>query len=169
MRIPPTLLHALALVPIWIAAAGTVDPGQLLLAYAVSCATVLVTRRLLRLEPSRTAGDLLRRVGHFAVYFLLGFLPSAVRSAADMARRIVSPVVEMHPGIVAVPLPPLGDLGILIVSNHLTLTPGQLVVAVRHDGRQPVLYVHSIDARDPGVIRREVAELHERHLRRIVS
>ena len=71
----------------------------------------------------------------------------------------------MKPGIVAIPLRFRGSFDELVVSNHIMLTPGSLLVDI--DTERGLVFVHHIDASDPARIRREMQELHLRAVRRL--
>lgn len=90
------------------------------------------------------------------------FTVELVRANLVLAWEIVRPGSRIAPGIVAVPLAPASPLVVKLVADGITLTPGTLALDVRHD--PPVLFVHSIDARDPEAVRRSVLAL-DRHVR----
>lgn len=97
-----------------------------------------------------------------AVRAIAWFTVELVRANLVLAWEIVRPGSRIAPGIVAVPLAPASPLVVKLVADGITLTPGTLTLDVRHD--PPVLFVHSIDARDPDAVRRSVLTL-DRHVR----
>ena len=165
IRVPGWLLYVLTLILLWVAASGRWHPVQLAWGVLVSLVTLPLSWRTFELDRSWP----LRTVVHGAVGFLRSFfglfIPDAVRSSIDMARRIVQPVVPMAPGIVAIPVEFHGPIDAFLLVSHVTLTPGWLVVDI--DEERGLLFLHAIDARDPEKIRRHVQDLHRKQIRRI--
>jgi multicomponent Na+:H+ antiporter subunit E len=93
--------------------------------------------------------------------FLL-FIYELVLSAWRVAVMVLSPRMDLKPGIIAYPLKVDRDFEITILANLITLTPGTLSVDVSDDRR--ILYVHAIDASDPEATKRDIAEGFERKI-----
>jgi multicomponent Na+:H+ antiporter subunit E len=83
------------------------------------------------------------------------FLTELVRSAWRVAVLVMSPRMDLKPGIFAYPLRVNRDFEITILANLITLTPGTLSVDVSDDRR--VLYVHAIDCSNPDGLRHDIA------------
>lgn len=83
------------------------------------------------------------------------FLIELVLSAWRVALLVMSPRMDLKPGIFAYPLRVNRDFEITLLANLITLTPGTLSVDVSDDRR--VLYVHAIDCSDPEKIRQDIA------------
>ena len=106
-------------------------------------------------------------VGYFSrarrvISLLLLFIYELVLSAWKVAVMVLSPRMDLKPGIFAYPLRVDRDFEITILANLITLTPGTLSVDVSDDRR--ILYVHAIDASDPDATRRDIAEGFERKI-----
>lgn len=106
-------------------------------------------------------------VGYFSrarrvVSLFLLFVYELILSAWKVAVLVLSPRMELKPGIFAYPLRVDRDFEITILANLITLTPGTLSVDVSEDRR--TLYVHAIDASDPDSTRRDIAEGFERKI-----
>ncbi|MDP2119301.1 MAG: Na+/H+ antiporter subunit E [Hoeflea sp.] len=100
-------------------------------------------------------------VGYFSrarrvASLLLLFVTELVLSAWRVAVMVVSPRMDLKPGIFAYPLRVDRDFEITMLANLITLTPGTLSVDVSDDRR--ILYIHAMDASDPDATRREIAE-----------
>lgn len=93
--------------------------------------------------------------------FLL-FIYELVLSAWRVAVTVLSPRMDIKPGIIAYPLKVDRDFEITILANLITLTPGTLSIDVSDDRR--ILYVHAMDASDPDGTRRDIAEGFERKI-----
>ena len=165
IHVPAWLVYVLTLIVLWVAASGRWDPVQLGWGVLVSLLTLPISWRTFDLGRSWPLRTVVRgAVGLLRSFFGL-FIPDAVRSSIDMARRIVQPVVPMAPGIVAIPIQFQGPIDAFLLVSHVTLTPGSLVVDI--DEERGLLFLHAVDARDPEAIRRHVQELHRQQLRRI--
>lgn len=106
-------------------------------------------------------------VGYFSrarrvTSLMLLFVYELVLSAWRVAVLVLSPRMDLKPGIFAYPLRVDRDFEITLLANLITLTPGTLSVDVSDDRR--ILYVHAIDASDPDATRRDIAEGFERKI-----
>jgi multicomponent Na+:H+ antiporter subunit E len=106
-------------------------------------------------------------VGYFSrarrvISLLLLFVYELILSAWRVAVLVLSPRMDLKPGIFAYPLKVDRDFEIALLANLITLTPGTLSVDVSDDRR--TLYVHAIDASDPEQARRDIASGFERKI-----
>lgn len=106
-------------------------------------------------------------VGYFSrtyrvVVLGLLFIYELAMSAYKVAKLVLSPRMELKPGIFAYDLRLEKDFQITLLANLITLTPGTLSVDVSDDCR--TLYVHAIDCSDPDGARRDIAEGFERRI-----
>jgi len=106
-------------------------------------------------------------VGYFSrarrvISLLLLFVTELVLSAWKVAVLVLSPRMDVKPGIFAYPLRVDRDFEITILANLITLTPGTLSVDVSDDRR--TLFIHAMDASDPDTTRREIADGFERKI-----
>lgn len=90
------------------------------------------------------------------------FLYELVLSAWRVAKLVLSPRMDLKPGIFSYPLTVDRDFEITLLANLITLTPGTLSVDVSDDRR--TLYVHAIDCSDAEQLRRDIAEGFERRI-----
>ncbi|WP_373046845.1 Na+/H+ antiporter subunit E [Vulgatibacter sp.] len=165
IRIPGWLIYLLALLPLWVVAAGSFHPVQLGWGLVVGLVTLPLSWRIFDLHRAYDAGALAHGIFGGFRFFVVDFVPDAIRSTLDMSRRVVQPVVPMRPGVIAVPLRFRGNADALFLTNDVTLTPGQLVIDI--DEERGILYVHAIDAHDPDRIRRDVQAVHRKALLRL--
>ena len=106
-------------------------------------------------------------IGYFSrsyriLVLMLLFLYELAMSAYKVAKLVLSPKMDLKPGIFAFPLRLQRDFEITLLANLITLTPGTLSVDVSDDRR--TLYVHAIDCSDPEAARRDIAEGFERRI-----
>jgi multicomponent Na+:H+ antiporter subunit E len=91
------------------------------------------------------------RVVPYAVLYVLAFLKELLTANVDVAYRVLSPSMPIHPAVVEVPLRVRTDAAVTTIANSITLTPGTLTMD--YDSDSNTLYVHSIDGRDPDAVR----------------
>jgi multicomponent Na+:H+ antiporter subunit E len=146
-----TLLMALA----WMAVTGSWSLPNLALGLALSAAALFLVR-----------GEIGRRPVTVRPLRLLSltllFLYELVLSAWRVAVLVISPRMDLKPGIFAFPLTVDRDFEITLLANLITLTPGTLSVDVSEDRR--LLYVHAIDSSDPDKARADIAAGFERKI-----
>ncbi len=78
---------------------------------------------------------------NYAVAYVFVFLGELIKSNLDVARRVLSPQLPIHPGIVKVKTRLTSRLGRTALANSITLTPGTLTVEIHGD----YFYIHWID------------------------
>ena len=74
-------------------------------------------------------------------HYLWYFFVALIKANFDLASRVVSKDMELHPDVVEIKTTMHSDLGKLFLANSITLTPGTLTVDVIDDR----LLVHWID------------------------
>jgi len=94
--------------------------------------------------------------------YLSLFARELVKSNLDVARRVVSPTLEITPGIVEVKTKLKHPTYRLILANSITLTPGTLTVDLIEDS----LFIHWIDVtgRDVESATRQISAKFEHYL-----
>ena len=78
--------------------------------------------------------------------FVLIFLWELLLANIEVARLVLSPVVKIRPGFLAVPMMAETDLEITSLANTITLTPGTISVHVARDNR--TLVIHALNIKD---------------------
>jgi multicomponent Na+:H+ antiporter subunit E len=123
----------------WVLLTGTLAVDELMLGVVVSLVGALAAgQRLallngLKLTPLAPL-HLLRYLGYFFRQLALSNL--------DVARRVISPALPVHPELVEVRTGLTSDLGRMLLANSITLTPGTLTVEAEGDR----LLIHWIDS-----------------------
>lgn len=84
------------------------------------------------------------------------FFYELVRANFRVAYSVLAPFSSMRPGIVAVPLDLKSDVGITMLANMITLTPGTLSVDVSDDRK--VIYVHGMHVDHLEEFKQEIKE-----------
>ena len=140
-----TLVRILIFTLIWAALQGHFNFSNLLMGVLLSAIILGVTRQLFESDPDHPTGRVrpVRRVGRFIVLVIV-FLRELLLSATRVARLVLQPTLDLHPGILAYPLDVRTDREITALANLITLTPGTLSLDVSDDGT--TIYVHAIMA-----------------------
>ncbi|PPJ47314.1 Na+/H+ antiporter subunit E [Rhizobium sp. KAs_5_22] len=141
---------------VWAAITGSASLHNLIFGFVLSTLTLGLIREQIN------GTGYIRRVIRIAALAWLFFVELA-KSACKVAIMVVSPRLDIKPGIFAFPLTVTRDFEITLLANLITLTPGTLSVDVSDDKK--TLYVHAIDCADPNGARRDIAEGFERKIR----
>ncbi|MCB1604139.1 MAG: Na+/H+ antiporter subunit E [Gammaproteobacteria bacterium] len=102
------------------------------------------------------------------VAYLFYFLYALLKANLDLAKRVLSRNMHIHPQMVEIKTSMQSDLGKLFLANSITLTPGTLTVDVSDDK----LLVHWIDCPegvDMEKITGEIIGQFEKYLKRFVK
>lgn len=99
----------------------------------------------------------------YGLRLILLFLWELVVSSLHVAWDVLTPTHRARPALVEVPLDVHSDLGVLLLTNLISLTPGTLSVDVSGDRRR--LLVHAMFAPDPDRLRRDIKGGMERWVR----
>ena len=70
------------------------------------------------------------------------FLKELVKSSVRVAWEVITPGHDMYAGILAVPLDLKSDLGITLLANLISLTPGTLSLDISDDREH--LFIHAM-------------------------
>ncbi len=141
---------------VWAAVTGSATLLNLIFGFVLSTLTLGLIR-----EQVNGTGYLTRSLRVASLAWL--FFVELAKSAWKVALMVVSPKVDIKPGIFAYPLTVTRDFEITLLANLITLTPGTLSVDVSEDRK--TLYVHAIDCSDPEAARRDIADGFERKIR----
>ncbi|MFZ1753687.1 MAG: Na+/H+ antiporter subunit E [Caldilineaceae bacterium] len=115
----------------------------------------------------RSYGRYFYFVGEFLFYVLFAILQSNLRLAVLILRTIFNPSRRLSSGIVAIPLTITDPFERTLLASVITLTPGTLSVDVGQRKGQEVLYVHSIELKDPATFSQEIKTSFEDRILRL--
>jgi len=146
---------SLVLAIIWAAITGSATLHNLIFGFVLSTLSLWVVREQM------SARGYWRRLGRILSLLLLFFKELAL-SAWKVAVLVVSPRMDLKPGIFAFPLTVDRDFEITLLANLITLTPGTLSVDVSEDRK--ILFVHAIDCSDTDATVRDIAGGFERKI-----
>ncbi len=103
---------------------------------------------------------------YFIKYFFV-FIMALVKANFDVAKRVLSPQLDINPGIVKFKTKLTNDFAKMVLANSITLTPGTLTIDVIDDE----YFIHWIDvvSDDPEEVYNEIAAPFENILLKIYS
>ncbi|MBN1196760.1 MAG: Na+/H+ antiporter subunit E [Candidatus Aminicenantes bacterium] len=138
MRAKAILLQFILMMGVWLLLSGRVTFENLAAGAIVALViTMMTTSRTSMLGEIRLTP---RALGAHLLFFLV-FLRELIRSNLDVARRVLSPSLPIHPGIVKVKTRLRSPLGRFVLANAITLTPGTFTVDIMGDS----LFIHWLD------------------------
>ena len=142
----------------WLWLNNTVAPGHVLLGALLGWALPLFSRRF---WPEH------EHVSRPWRLLTLGLVVAAdvVTANLRVARAVLGPVRRLRPGFARVPLDVRSDIGIAVLANTVTLTPGTLSADLSADRRE--LVVHYLDERDPAQLVSEIKSRYEQPIREV--
>jgi multicomponent Na+:H+ antiporter subunit E len=73
--------------------------------------------------------------------FVIFYLKEVVTANLKLAADIVTPRSQATPGFVVLPLDPMSDIQILLLTNLISMTPGTLSFDLSQDRRRLLLHV----------------------------
>jgi multicomponent Na+:H+ antiporter subunit E len=168
------LVLNLVLAVAWMALQSSFTIADFIVGFVFSFAIVALVQRTLGqgVYPLRRRRDLppesrnyALRTWHLFSFLIYGFW-SIIKANIDVARVVLSPRMNIKPGFVAVPLDIESDVGITILANIITLTPGTVTIDVASDRKQ--LYIHALNVGDPDALRHDIKHDFERRIREFI-
>jgi multicomponent Na+:H+ antiporter subunit E len=147
---------------VWMLLVYTSQYQEVIAGVLVAALTAILFGRHLPLEPAK----LLNPVRWF---WLLVYIPvfayMCLKSNIDVALRVLSPGLQIRPGIVKIRTSLKSDIARVFLADSITLTPGTMTVEIKDD----VLYIHWIEvgADDPVQAGRAIVGPFEYFLARI--
>ncbi|MGA8852918.1 MAG: Na+/H+ antiporter subunit E [Christiangramia sp.] len=101
------------------------------------------------------------------IILLVYFLYELVKANIEVAYEVITPKLNMTPGIIMVPLDVKSDIGITMLANMISLTPGTLSLDVSNDKK--VLFVHAMYIKDREKFIRGIKDGFERRIMEVLS
>jgi multicomponent Na+:H+ antiporter subunit E len=150
-----TYILSLVFAVVWVAVTGSATLHNLIFGFALSTLVLWIVR------DDMGARGYWQRLGRILSLLAL-FLKELALSAWKVAVLVMSPRMDLKPGIFAFPLTVTRDFEITLLANLITLTPGTLSVDVSEDRK--TLFVHAIDCSDIEATKRDIANGFERKI-----
>ncbi|MEE9274554.1 MAG: Na+/H+ antiporter subunit E [bacterium] len=91
---------------------------------------------------------------HYTVLFVASFIREMVIANFQVLRIVLSPRLRIRPGILAFRTRLKTPLGVTVLANSITLTPGTLSVDISEDST--TIFVHTLDIAHPDEVREAI-------------
>jgi multicomponent Na+:H+ antiporter subunit E len=103
------------------------------------------------------------------IYLCYVFLREIIKSCWEVMRLVFTPGLKMRSGLIAYETDLKTPLGIILLSNMITVTPGSFVIEISPDNK--VLLIHVFDIVDEGAatFKRDVRENFENNIRKVTE
>lgn len=126
----------------YLALTGNATPANLALGalVAVGLSLLLPTFDLPPFSLARLPGFLWA-----AIRYLFVVAWDVVKGAYSTARIVLDPQLPLNTGIIAIPSGSRSELGTALSAHAITLSPGEMVIAIDDDG---VMYTHCLNVDD---------------------
>jgi len=148
-------LFNIILALVWAFITGSFKPSTLLAGFVLGFVILFFTRRIVG---APDYGRKVWRVLNLFSFFMIELIKANLRVAYD----VLTPGLQIRPGVVAIPLDAQTDTEITLLANLITLTPGTLSLDVSADRR--VLYIHAMYIDDPEHVRQQIKNGFERRV-----
>lgn len=127
---------------VYLALTGNAEPANLVVG-----ALVAVGISLLRPKMDLPLMNL-KRLPQFlwaGIRYLFVVAWDVVRGGISTARIVLDPNLPLNPGIIAIPSGTRSELGTALSAHSITLSPGEMVVAIDDEG---IMYTHCLNVDD---------------------
>lgn len=152
MLVAANLLLAL----IWSGLFGSMDFATFVSGYAVSYLFMALIYRASDPVPAYFSRPW--KIACFAVFYLKELIVSNL----VVALSIISPRLDIKPGVIAMPLQARTDIEITLLANLITMTPGTLSLDVSAD--RSTLFVHAMNIDDAEQLKRQLSDTLEKRV-----
>ena len=136
----PLATLALSISVIWLLLKGDGSPGNFFVGLILAMILIYFLRRTYHQERS------FRRA-----HFLINFTRELIVANIQVLKIVLSPRINIRPGIIAFKTECKTPLGITLLANSITLTPGTLSVDISED--QTTIFIHTLDIENPDQVR----------------
>ncbi|UOE95613.1 MULTISPECIES: Na+/H+ antiporter subunit E [Bacillaceae] len=147
------ILLNVVLAVIWVFLQNSYTFVDFLVGYVIGLGILLVLRRFLVFD------FYFRRLYAF-IKLLLLFSKELILSNIDLIKIVLSPKMDIKPGIVAVPTKLTSDWELTLLASLITLTPGTLTMDFSDDNK--ILYIHSIHVPDKEAMIKQIQTTFEK-------
>ena len=154
-QILPHPILSLMLLGLWLLLVNSVSTGQLLLGVLLAWVIPLFTARFWEAQVRIHRPLTLLRFFGVVIWDIL------VANVA-VAALVVGPSRRLQPGFVVMPMRLRGNVGLSLLANTISLTPGTLSAYLSADRSQ--LVIHALQADDPDAIIALIRERYEQPL-----
>jgi multicomponent Na+:H+ antiporter subunit E len=110
--------------------------------------------------------------GYFNIFlhtlrYIVVFLYEVIKANLQVVKIVLSPTLNITPGIIAYKMDVESDAGITLLANSITLTPGTLTVDISKDKK--TLYIHALHMEDARVLEQSIKNSLERYSKEVMG
>ncbi len=138
---------------VWCFLSGGFTLANFLMGLLMGTLTLVCFRPFFPWQPSPRR--LLQKVPAF-VRYVPRFVYELIKANLQVAYLALHPQMPIRPGIIAFRTRHRSPLGITLLANSITLTPGTLTMDVSSDGH--TLYIHTLDIAHPEEVREGIRQ-----------
>jgi len=99
--------------------------------------------------------------------YVFVFLYELMKANLEVVKIVLSPKLDITPGIIAYPLEVRTNAGITLLANCITLTPGTLSVDISKDKK--TLYIHALHMEDADELSQSIHNSLEKYSKEILG
>jgi multicomponent Na+:H+ antiporter subunit E len=127
---------------VYLALTGNAEPANLVVGALVAVGISLLRPKmnLPFINPKRLPQFLWAGIGYI---FVVAW--DVIRGGISTARIVLDPNLPLNPGIIAIPSGTQSELGTALSAHAITLSPGEMVVAIDDQG---MMYTHCLNVDD---------------------
>ncbi|GAA0068855.1 Na+/H+ antiporter subunit E [Clostridium sardiniense] len=103
------------------------------------------------------------------IRFIPIYLLELIYANIDVAKKALSKDIDVSPGIIKYKTDLESDMGLYILSNSITLTPGTITMDIYEEDLKTNLYIHCIDVKDKQGVINGIKNKLENNIRRFLS
>lgn len=101
------------------------------------------------------------------VRYLIVFLIEVIKANIEVVKIVLSPKLNITPGIIAYKLDVKTDAGITLLANSITLTPGTLSIDISKDRK--TLYIHALQIEDARALEQSIRDSLEKYTKELLG
>jgi multicomponent Na+:H+ antiporter subunit E len=159
MKISRISFHVL-LALIWCMMHSSIHPVTFIVGYLLAWASTSMFKVLTRYKPYRM--NVWEGIKLFFV-----FIKEMILANIQIAYIIISPSMNIRPGLIEYPLDIRNDGAIVLLANMISLTPGTLSVDISPDRK--FIYVHAMVMETPDQLKQQIKNTFERRIQKMLG
>jgi multicomponent Na+:H+ antiporter subunit E len=159
MKISRISFHVL-LALIWCMMHNSIHPVTFIVGYLLAWASTSMFKVLTRYKPYRM--NVWEGIKLFFV-----FIKEMILANIQIAYIIISPSMNIRPGLIEYPLDIRNDGAIVLLANMISLTPGTLSVDISPDRK--FIYVHAMVMETPDQLKQQIKNTFERRIQKMLG
>jgi multicomponent Na+:H+ antiporter subunit E len=159
MKISRIIFH-IALAFIWCMMHNSFHPATFIVGYMLAWASTTMFKVISSYQPYRM--NIWEGIKLFFV-----FLKEMIVANFQIAYIIITPSMNIRPGLIEYPLDIRNDGAIVLLANMISLTPGTLSVDISPDRKY--IYVHAMVMETPDHLKRQIKERFERRIQKMLG